>query len=87
MTRRLGHTYRVCVKLTISLDDEHAERARRLARRRGTSLQELIREQLERIAGERRGADAGRELLDLMDRHGGRSGGPWRREDAYAGRL
>lgn len=80
--------YAVQMNVTISIDDELLERARRLARQRGTSLQELIRDQLRLLAGERSGAEAGRELLDLMEKHGGHSGGrKVRREDAYAGRV
>ena len=76
------------MNVTISVDDDLLERARVLARRRGVSLQELIREQLRLLAGKRSGAEAARELLDLMEEHGGRSGGrTWRREDAYEGRL
>jgi len=76
------------MNVTIAVDDDLLERARQLARRRGISLQELIREQLRLLAGERSGADAARELLDLMDSYGGRSGGrTWRREDVYADRL
>jgi hypothetical protein len=75
------------VDVTISIDDELFERAHRLARRRGMSLQELIREQLHLLAAEGR-REAGRELLALMESHGGRSGGQrWRREDVYAGRV
>lgn len=83
--------------VTISIDDELLDRARRLARRRGTSIDELIREQLRLVVGERcradaggarTGADAGRELLDLIETHAGRSGGRrWRRDDLYAGRV
>lgn len=81
-------TYPVFMNVTISVDDDLLERARSLARRRGISLQELVREQLRMLAGARSGEDAARELLDLMESHGGRSRGHgWRREDAYAGRL
>lgn len=81
-------TYPGSMNITIAIDDDLLERARKLARRRGTSLQELIREQLRLLAGERSGADAARELLDLMESHGGRSGGrTWRRDDAYSGRV
>lgn len=76
------------MNVTISVEDELLERARDLARRRGISLQELIRDQLRLLAGERSGSDAARELLELTDQHGGHSGGrSWRREDAYQGRL
>lgn len=81
-------TYPAFMNLTIAVDDELLERARQLARRRGVSLQELIRDQLRLLAGERSGSDAAREVLDLMQEHGGHSGGQrWHRSDAYAGRL
>jgi hypothetical protein len=76
------------VNLTISVEDELLERARELARRRGVSLQELIREQLRLLAGERTGAEAAEELIDLMKNSGGRSRGKkLRREDAYQERT
>lgn len=84
----LAYTYHVFMNLTIAVDDDLLERARALARKRQVSLQELIREQLRLLTGERSGEDAARELLDLMNERGGRSGGrPWSREDAYEGRL
>jgi len=76
------------MNVTISVEDDLLERARTLARNRGISLQELIREQLRLLAGERTGADAAAELLDLMEARGGHSGGQRpRREDAYEGRT
>lgn len=72
------------MNVTISVEDDLLERARELARRRRISLQELIRDQLRLLVRERSGADAASELLDLMERHGGHSGGRrWRRDDAY----
>ena len=63
------------MNLTISLDDDLLRKARALARRRGVSLQALIREHLRALVGEVPGEDAARELLDLMEREGGHSGG------------
>ena len=81
-------TYNVYMNLTISVDDELLERARAMARRRGVSLQELIREQLRILAGERDGASVADELLDFMTTSGGHSRGtPWKRNDAYEGRV
>jgi hypothetical protein len=72
------------MNLTISVDDELLERARELARTRGISLQELLREQLRKLAGARSGGEVAEELLELMKDKGGHSGGrTWRREDAY----
>jgi hypothetical protein len=76
------------MNLTISLEEELLERARELARRRGVSLQELIREQLRLLAGERSGAEVADELLELMQKAGGRSGGlRLSRSDAYEDRV
>ena len=75
------------VNLTIAIDDEVLARAREVARRRGVSLQQLIREHLEAMAGERSGDELARELFALMDETPGRSGGRrFRREEAYEGR-
>jgi hypothetical protein len=59
-----------------------------MARRRGTSLQELLREQLRALVGETSPQEVARELLDLMERRGGNSRGRRiRRDDAYEGRA
>jgi predicted transcriptional regulator len=77
-------TYTVLMNITISLDDDLLERARELARRRGTSLQALLREQVSALVGERSGTDIAAELMELMESHGGRSHGqPISRADAY----
>ncbi len=76
------------MNLTISVEEELLERARELARRRGVSLQELIRDQLRLLAGERSGADVADELLELMQTNGGRSGGRrLSRHEAYEDRV
>lgn len=76
------------MNLTISVDDQLVERARKLAQSQGVSLQELIRRYLEGLAGARSSDATADELLELMSRHGGHSGGrAITREDAYEGRL
>lgn len=76
------------MNLTIMVDDQVLERARKLAQRRGTSLQELIREYLRALVGQRPGDDVAEELLGLMRDRGGHSGGARiRRDDAYEGRA
>jgi len=78
----------VFVNLTISVDDELLRRTRDLARRRGVSLQDLLRDYLRSLAGEESGEVVAEELLDLMDRHGGHSGGRRiGRAAAYDGRV
>lgn len=82
------YTYPVYMNLTITVDDELLQRARDLARRRGVSLQGMLREYLRTLVGETSGEEAAAELLDLFARHGGHSRGrKIRREDAYEGRL
>jgi len=63
------------MNLTIALDGDLLRRARALASRRGISLQALIRDHLRALVGVVPGEDAARELLDLMEREGGHSGG------------
>ncbi len=59
------------VNVTRSVDDDFRERARELARRRGVSLHELVRDHLRLLSGERTGAEAVHELLDQMAGWGG----------------
>ena len=74
--------------ITVSIDEQLASRAREVARRQGTSLNALIRRYLETLAGDVPGDAVASELLDLMRRHGGHSGGRRiRREEAYEGRI
>jgi len=75
------------MNVTIAVDDDLLARAREVARGRGMSFQQLLREYLESIAGERSGAEVSRELFALMDESPGRSGGrKIRRDEAYEGR-
>lgn len=76
------------MNLTIAIEDDLLQRARELARRRGVSLQQLIRDQLRTLAGERSGAEVASELLELMEEHGGRGRGErFRRDDVYEERI
>ncbi|MEM6789088.1 MAG: ribbon-helix-helix protein, CopG family [Myxococcota bacterium] len=76
------------MNLTISVGDALLKRARELARQRGVSLQDLLREHLERLVGQRPGAEVADELIALMEKSPGHSGGRRiAREDAYEGRL
>jgi hypothetical protein len=76
------------MNITIAVDDKVVERARELARRQGRSLQELVRDYLQTLVGDRPGSEVADELLALMERHGGRSGGRrFHRSDAYEDRL
>lgn len=72
------------MNLTISVDDALLEKARRLAARRGTSVQELLRSHLEALVAPVSREAAADELLELMQERGGRSGGRRiSRDEAY----
>lgn len=76
------------MNLTISVDDDLIERARELARRRGVSLQDLLRDYLRSLVGDRTASDVADELAAVWEETPGRSGGRrFTREDAYEDRL
>ncbi len=77
-----------CVNLTLSVDEHLVARAREAAREQGTSLQALIRQYLERLAGCSSGGEVVRELDQLWSGGRGDSGGwKFRREQLYDQRL
>lgn len=45
------HTYTVCMNLTLSVDEQLVARARRRANALGKSLNQLIRDYLQKLAG------------------------------------
>jgi len=76
------------MNITISIDDELAARARKVASREGTTLNDIIRRHLESVAGYRDGAAMAKELRQLWAEHPGHSGGrKVAREEAYEGRT
>jgi len=76
------------MNITLSVDAQLVERARQVAKQQGTSLNEMIRNYLQTVAGTRNGEDVIRELQALWDSHPGHSGGtPFDRSDAYEGRV
>lgn len=76
------------MNLTIAVDDKVLERARKVARQRGISLQELLRQMLEALAGSRTADDDAAELIGLLRTSPGRSDGRGiTRGDAYDGRA
>jgi antitoxin component of RelBE/YafQ-DinJ toxin-antitoxin module len=60
------------MNLTLSVDDKLVEKARQVAARQGTSLQALVRQFLETLAGSREGA----ALVDRLEEN-------WREADDY----
>ncbi len=76
------------LNLTISIDDDLLRKAREHARRRGLSLQEMLRSYLKSLVGEASPEAVAAELLDLMRRTPGKSEGrKIRRGEAYEGRA
>jgi len=77
----------MAVNLTLSVDDRTLERAREVAREQGTSVNALIREYLERLAGARTGAQTLADLERQWAEKLGHSGRRVRRDDLYEDRL
>lgn len=76
------------MNLTLSLPAKLVEKARRVAQRQGTSLNALVRQYIDAIAGATPAADTADELIELMRSGGGHSGGRRiAREEAYEGRT
>jgi hypothetical protein len=58
--------------ITLAVDDQIVEKAREAARRQGTSLQDLVRDYLATLAGEKDGSS----LVEELRRH-------WQETDKY----
>jgi len=73
------------MNLTLSVKEDVVERARKAARARGTSLNQLVRRYLEELSGLGEPEDEIRELRELSAAGGGRSRG-WRfdRDEIHA---
>lgn len=72
------------MNITLSIDNDLATRARRIAEARGISLNQLVREELERVTQVSGGARSFARLRELLERHPGNSGG-WKfdRDEIY----
>jgi len=72
------------MNVTLSIDERLVEEARKVAKARGTSLNQMIRDELERITAAVSGDDLVRELEAQWSRTEGRSGGwRWNREELH----
>lgn len=72
------------MNLTLSIDERLVEDARKVARARGTSLNQMIRAELERITATRTGEELLAELELGWRQAGAQSGGwKWNREELY----
>lgn len=76
------------MNVTLSVDGELLKQAREVARKQGTSLNDMIRSYLQTVVGARSGDALVEELDQLWNDHPAHSGGePFNRSDAYEGRL
>ncbi len=71
------------MNLTISADEDVIRRARAAARRQGRSLNDVLRETLERLAGAKSRDAVADEFLALAATTAGALATGYRREDAY----
>lgn len=72
--------------LTLTIDDELLKRARIRALEQDTSVNALVREYLEGLAGGAKTQDAIRAVLELAERSGagsGTDGRTWTRDELY----
>jgi len=74
------------MNITLSIDEQIAERAREKLRAMGKSLNQEIRDHLQHIAGEDDFA-ADIEFLKNTAGRGNSNGWKWNREDAYEDRM
>lgn len=65
------------MNITLAVDKQAVERARRVAREMGTTLNALVRRYIESLAGEASPDETIRELRELSERSGGHARG-WR---------
>jgi hypothetical protein len=75
------------MNLTLSVDDKLIERAREVARQRGTSLNALIRDYIEGLVGKIAGDDILSEFEAMWAEPGSSGGKPFTREELYDERL
>lgn len=72
--------------LTLTIDDELLKRARMRALEQDTSVNALVREYLEGLAGQAKTQDAIRAVLELAERShsgSGPDGRTWTRDELY----
>ena len=71
------------MNVTLSIDEQVVAKARHVAAVRGTSLNQLIRDHLEELTRPGDVESALDQLDALWSRSGGRSKGPWTREELH----
>jgi len=72
------------MNVTLSIDEATLARARELAARRGTSLNQMVRDYLEEVASDLSPEEILQELKANWKKNGGNSGGRrWTREEIH----
>ena len=72
------------VNITLAIDEKLLARARQVALKRGTTLNQLVRSYLERLTFSTGAPSVAEEFARLWAEHQGHSGGrTWKREDLY----
>ncbi|HKI85774.1 MAG TPA: DUF6364 family protein [Thermoanaerobaculia bacterium] len=72
------------MNITLSIDERLVAEARKVARARGTSLNQMIRDELERVTSSQSGQELLQELEEQWGRGGAQSGGwRWNREELH----
>jgi hypothetical protein len=69
--------------LTLVIEEDLLLRARKKALDQGTSVNAVVRNYLESYAGRPDAAQAMREFIEMARNSGGRSEGPWTREELH----
>jgi hypothetical protein len=69
--------------LTLVIEEDLLLRARKKALEQGTSVNAVVRDYLADYAGRPDASQAMREFLAMARASGGRSKGPWKREELY----
>lgn len=79
-------TYTVYMNITLSIDEQIVERAREKLRATGKSVNQEIRDHLQRLAGE---GDMDRALAEFRQRvgQGNSNGWKWNRDELYEERI
>lgn len=75
------------MNLTLAVDEQTVERARQVARQQGTSLNALIREYIEQLAGQLDGDAVLAEFEAMWAEPGDSRGIRFSRDDVYEERL
>jgi uncharacterized protein DUF6364 len=79
-------TYAVLMNVTLSIDDQLLEKARRHASATGTSVNQMVRDYLKSVVGED-DIEADIALLKETSGRGDSGGWKWNRDEIYEERL